>query len=199
MNDTRDNLRLRLSDHWEAGVTLRNDGLGCATILDAVAWKDREKRWADECYEIVNGIDPADVVQVKILKEKNGPIFRGELGVPAGNPLLRDAVASLLCHDTRLDRVKNLIDRYGDRFGPVGGVGEDRRPARPRLTRKETEQFLKQRWKDLAATGRQSNRIEDEAALREHFPGRTPDRIFIAALRVRHVPQWTNKGRRKTA
>ena len=73
-------------------------------------------------YEIIQGIDAADVVRVKIVKDINGPIIRGEIKVLAGNPLLDDPDQSLLCHDTRLDRVEVLMAEYGARFRPVGST-----------------------------------------------------------------------------
>jgi hypothetical protein len=122
MNDTIDHFRLRLSDHWDSGVILRNNGLLFATPDNAKTWKRRELEWAEGLYEIIQGIDAADVVRVKIIKDINGPIIRGEVKVLDGNPLLDDPDQSLLCHDTRLDRVEVLMAEYGARFKPAGST-----------------------------------------------------------------------------
>ncbi len=200
MDDITDTVRLQLSEHFTSGTALRNDGLFCAMPDDALTWKTRELEWATELYEIIAQIDQADVERIRTLKEKNGPIAQGEIGVRLGNPLLTDPYESLLCHDTRLDRLEKLITEYGERFGPVrrkdGVAHRNSQPAR--LTAKATEKFLKERWEELNTDGKRSNWRDDEIALLAHYPGRSVDRDLISELRLKHVPKWTKKGRRKT-
>lgn len=189
MND----LRLKLSAHWEAGVDLRNEGLVVKTNATAKTWKAQELDWAEQLYDIVRAIDATDIREVRILNTLDGPIGRGELRVIIDNPLLDDREKSLLCHDTRLDRVDALIRRYGQRFGPVRETPGDV-PVRTEVKEGELETWVL----ELIDKGEQHNQNQAYEAARKNFHPRVIQRDAVfRPLYQRHRPvEWTKTGPR---
>jgi hypothetical protein len=101
------------------GTALRNAGMVLGPEDDWQGWKRQEKDFAHRVFETVAAIDRADLGYVAILGSTDGEVGRGKLDIRSDSPLIADPEKSFVCHDARLDRMRDLITRHSERYGRI--------------------------------------------------------------------------------
>ena len=112
-----------LTEHWESGVNLRNEGWALRTVGEADAWEERQVQWTNDLYRGVAEHDPGAVGKLRTLN------WIAVLPLSEGHPWADDSRNPLNHHNTRLDRVEALIDEW--RARPDMRSKPDRKRGRP--------------------------------------------------------------------